>query len=76
MIHQDNAGNAAARNTALREARGKYVAFLDCDDTVVNTMLLDMAESVRIYPDAEVFNYNDIGNLDSSETHEREIDKD
>ena len=32
LVHQDNFGEASARNTALKNMQGEYLAFLDADD--------------------------------------------
>src|SRR5712691_570302 len=32
VVRQENLGRSGARNTAVREARGRYVSFLDSDD--------------------------------------------
>lgn len=38
VIHQDNAGAGAAKNTGLKAVTGDYVAFVDGDDTILPEM--------------------------------------
>ena len=38
VIHQDNQGLGLARNRGVAAARGEYIAFIDSDDTVDETM--------------------------------------
>lgn len=39
LINQSNGGSASARNNALRNAKGRYISFLDADDIWDNTFL-------------------------------------
>lgn len=39
LIHQPNGGIAAARNTGISRARGRYLMFADCDDSVKDTLV-------------------------------------
>jgi glycosyltransferase involved in cell wall biosynthesis len=66
-VYQENQGNPAARNTALRLVKGEYIAFLDADDVWFPEKLqkqvaqLDgLAPTVGlVYGDVYLFNHDD-----------------
>lgn len=47
VIHQANAGAAAARNAAIEQARGDYLYFMDGDDWCDAEMLADMHQVAK-----------------------------
>lgn len=47
VIHQSNAGVSAARNVGLREAKGKYIVFADCDDTLPQDAYENLIKEVK-----------------------------
>lgn len=49
VIHQTNAGAANAKNTALDQVTGEYVAFVDSDDYVSEDWISTMYQSMRHY---------------------------
>ncbi len=45
IIHQENRGSGAARNAALRQAKGRYVGFADADDWIEPGMFTRMLDT-------------------------------
>ncbi len=46
VIHTDNKGVSAARNTGVEMAKGEYITFVDADDTIDNTFIEELATRI------------------------------
>lgn len=57
VVHRQNKGWGGARNTGIREARGKYLWFVDSDDTIIGKGLKTLVNRA-INERADVFCFN------------------
>lgn len=54
LLHQENQGNAAARNSGIGQARGEYIACLDSDDVWHSALLETCVAFLAAHPDMDV----------------------
>lgn len=68
VIHKPNGGLGDARNVGLENARGDYLVFLDSDDYIDETMLMELSEQAdTFHADIITFGFRVDKNGDTSQ---------
>lgn len=76
IINSENEGTASARNIGIREAKGKYLWFVDSDDWIANDAIKILSEYLnlsRSNPDVICFNGKLIYDIDGREESDKGI---
>lgn len=60
LLRQANKGPSSARNKGIDAAQGKYIGFVDCDDSVAENYFAELLTACASHPDIIVFGYQRI----------------
>lgn len=73
-IYQEHGGISKARNTALKAAKGKWIATLDSDDLWKEEKLQKQVDYVRAHPDCRIVYtaFSNFTDIDLDELNERQ----
>lgn len=74
VIHQENGGICAARNTGMKAAEGEYLAFIDNDDEYLPNLLEDNYALAKEY-NADVVKYGSITRAVFADGTEKDINR-
>lgn len=55
VLQKENGGVSSARNEGLKKAKGKWVTFVDADDTVEPCMLEELQSAITSSPESALF---------------------
>ena len=72
VIHKENEGLVAARNTGIKEAEGEYICYVDGDDWIASNLLETVWEKALKNYDVEIIVYSAIKQF---EKYQEEIPK-
>lgn len=69
LKHKINRGLSAARNTGTLQATGDYIYYLDSDDEMYPTTILNLIKAAQKYSDAEIIQGNTYSNQNQEYYH-------
>lgn len=67
VIHKQNAGVAAARNTGIEAASGEWLYFVDSDDWLEENTLSILCEKSKLYEDVDILLFDAFQNTENKE---------
>ena len=57
VIHRNNGGLSASRNSGLEKATGEYVTFVDADDSITPNLLEQLMAELESHPEYDILEY-------------------